>query len=93
MPSRCRRSASWRETHVARTDSCFPEFQIASRLAHFIYSFPRLCHRLLGPYQEVVTLYYDVLRGKETYQSFFRQAKGVVKSSLRELSLEALRLR
>jgi hypothetical protein len=48
---------------------------------------------LLNPYQEVIALYYDVLRGKETYQSFFRQAKGVVKSSFRELLLEALQLR
>jgi geranylgeranyl reductase family protein len=71
----------------------YPEFEIALRLAHIIYSFPGLCHRLIRPYQEVVALYLDVLRGKETYQSFFRQAKGMVKSSVRELLLEALRLR
>ena len=78
---------------LAIRQELYPEFEIALRLAHIIYSFPRLCHRLLNPYQEVIALYYDVLRGKETYQSFFRQAKGVVKSSFRELLLEALQLR
>ena len=90
----CPRSAArsdqefW-DYELAIRQELYSEFQIASRLADFIYTFPRLCHRLLGPYQEVVTLYYEVLRGKETYQSFFSQAKGIVKSSPRELLLEA----
>lgn len=71
----------------------YAEFRIASRLARIVYSFPRLCHRLMHRYQEVINLYYDVLRGRETYQGFFRQAKGVVKSSFRELLLEAIPLR
>ncbi|MGH7148558.1 MAG: hypothetical protein ACREIJ_11760, partial [Nitrospiraceae bacterium] len=71
----------------------YPEFRICSRLADIVYTFPRLCHRLLNPYREVIQLYYEVLQGKETYQSFFHRAKGVVKSSTRELLLEALQLR
>lgn len=71
----------------------YAEFRIASRLARIVYSFPRLCHRLMHRYQEVINLYYDVLRGRETYQGFFRQAKGLVKSSFRELLLEAIPLR
>jgi geranylgeranyl reductase family protein len=69
------------------------EFRIASRLARIVYTFPRLCHRLMNRYQEVIGLYYDVLQGHESYQSFFSKAKGVVKSSFRELLLEAVPLR
>ena len=71
----------------------YAEFRIASRLARIVYTFPRLCHRLMHRYQEVITLYYDVLRGKETYQTFFHKAKGVVKASFRELLNEANPLR
>ena len=87
-----RRKSLW-DYELAIRLELYPEFRIASRLARIVYSFPRLCHRLLNPYREVITLYYEVLRGKETYQSFLRQAKGVVKSSVRELLLEALQLR
>lgn len=69
------------------------EFRIASRLARIVYTFPRLCHRLMNRYHEVIGLYYDVLQGRESYQSFFSKAKGVVKSSFRELLLEAVPLR
>lgn len=69
------------------------EFRIAARLARIVYTFPRLCHRLMNRYHEVIGLYYDVLQGRESYQSFFSKAKGVVKSSFRELLLEAVPLR
>jgi geranylgeranyl reductase family protein len=69
------------------------EFRIASRVARILYTFPRLCHRLIHRYQEVIGLYYDVLQGRETYQGFFTKAKGVVKRSLRELLLEAVPIR
>ncbi len=68
----------------------FAEFRIASRLARIVYTFPRLCHRLIYRYQEVIGLYYDVLQGRETYQSFFVKAKGVVKASFREILRETL---
>jgi geranylgeranyl reductase family protein len=71
----------------------YAEFRVASRMAHIVYSFPRLCHRLLPRYQHIVMLYYDVLRGRETYQTFYVRAKSVVKSSLKELFLEAVSLR
>jgi hypothetical protein len=38
-------------------------------------------------------LYYDVLRGCETYQTFYARAKSVVKSSFKDLLLEAVSLR
>ncbi len=69
------------------------EFRIASRVARIVYTFPRLCHRLINRYQEVIGLYYDVLQGRDTYQGFFAKAKRVVKHSFRELLLEAVPLR
>jgi flavin-dependent dehydrogenase len=86
-----RRSLGDYEEAVRR--EIYAEFRVASRMAHIVYSFPRLCHRLLPRYQHIVMLYYDVLRGRETYQSFFVRAKSVVKSSLKELFLEAVSLR
>lgn len=71
----------------------YAEFRIASRLARIVYTFPRLCHRLIHRYQEVINLYYDVLQGRENYQSFFLKAKTVIKASFRELLLEAVPLR
>lgn len=71
----------------------YPEFRIASRIARIVYAFPRLCHKVLYRYQEVINLYYEVLRGKETYQSFFQKAKDVVKASFRELLREAFPFR
>ena len=68
----------------------YEEFKVASRMARIVYTFPRLCHQLMGRYQEVINLYYDVLKGRESYQSFFRKAKGVVKASFRELLRETL---
>lgn len=79
------------QTSVTR--ELYPEFRVASRMARIVYSFPRLCHRFIYRYQEVINLYYDVLRGKETYQTFFQKAKGVVKASFRELLRETLPFR
>ena len=70
----------------------YPEFRVASRMARIVYSFPRLCHRLMHNYQEVIRLYYGVLQGRITYQGFVAQAKGLVKHSVRRLLLEGLPL-
>ena len=77
----------------AVTREIYAEFRIASRVARIVYTFPRLCHRLMHRYQEVINLYYDVLQGRETYQTFFHKAKGVVKASFRELLRETLPFR
>lgn len=71
----------------------YPEFRVASRLARIVYTFPRLCHRMIQRYQDVIELYYGVLQGRETYQTFFVKAKGLVKASFRELLREATPLR
>lgn len=83
-----RRSLLDYETFVGR--EILSEFRVASRCARIVYTFPRLCHRLMYRYQEVIALYYDVLRGRETYQGFFFKAKDVVKASFRELLRETL---
>ncbi len=71
----------------------YAEFRVASRVARIVYTFPRLCHQLMHRYQEVINLYYEVLQGRESYQTFFKKAKGVVKASFRELLRETLSLR
>jgi geranylgeranyl reductase family protein len=75
---------------LALSREIYPEFRIASRVARIVYTVPRLCHRLMNRYHEVIGLYYDVLQGRETYQSFFHKAKGLVKDSFRELLREAV---
>ena len=86
-----RRSLADYEEAVRR--EIYEEFRIAARMASIVYSYPRLCHRLLSRYQNIVMLYYDVLRGRETYQTFYVRAKGMAKASAKELLLEAISLR
>ena len=71
----------------------YPEFDVATRLADVIYTYPRLCHRLIARYPEVLELYYDVLRGRETYQSFVTKAKRHVKTSIKDFLRKAVSLR
>ncbi|MFM8552059.1 MAG: geranylgeranyl reductase family protein [Nitrospiraceae bacterium] len=85
-----RRSLLDYETEVTR--EIYSEFRVASRVARIVYTFPRLCHQLMHRYQEVINLYYEVLQGRESYQSFFSKAKGVVKASFREILRETLTL-
>ena len=78
------------EYELSVNSEIYSEFRIASRLSRIVYTFPRLCHRLMNRYQEVIGLYYDVLQGRETYQTFFTKAKRLVKASFRELIREAV---
>lgn len=71
----------------------YPEFRVASRMASILYSFPRLCYRLAHRYQELVRLYYRVLQGQETYQTFLGLAKSSVKTSLYHWFRDAFRTR
>lgn len=68
----------------------YPEFHVASRLAQIIYTFPRLCHRLTSRHQDVIHLYYGVFKGRETYQTFYAKAKGIVKASTKDLLRKAV---
>jgi flavin-dependent dehydrogenase len=71
----------------------YEEFRVAARMASIIYSYPYLCHRLLSRYQHIVMLYYDMLRGGETYQTFYARAKSIAKCSAKELLLQAVSFR
>ncbi len=82
------RQGSLLEYELSVIREIYSEFRIASRLARIVYTFPRICHRLAHRYQEVIQLYYNVLRGRETYQTFFIKAKGTVKASFRDLIRE-----
>ena len=75
---------------AAVREEIYPEFLVASRLALIIYTFPRLCHRLSRRHQEVIQLYYDVFKGRETYQTFYAKAKGLVRASTKELLRKAV---
>jgi flavin-dependent dehydrogenase len=86
-----RRSLADYEEAVRR--EIYEEFRVAARMASIVYSYPRLCHRLLSRYQNIVKLYYDVLIGRETYQTFYVRAKGMAKASAKELLLEAMSFR
>ena len=87
------RRCSLADYDVAVRREIYEEFRVAARMASIVYSYPRFCHRLLPRYQHIVMLYYDVLRGRETYQTFYARAKSVVKSSFKELLLESVSLR
>jgi geranylgeranyl reductase family protein len=84
------RNRSLQDYQDAICREIYPEFRIASRVARIVYTFPRLCHKLMHRYHEVIGLYYDVLQGRETYQGFFIKAKGLVKDSFRDLLREAV---
>jgi len=71
----------------------YPEFEVAARMADVVYTFPRFCHRLLSNHHRVMHLYYDVMRGRDTYQSFYANAKSMTKTSLRQRVRRALALR
>jgi len=86
-----RRSLADYEGAVRR--EIYEEFRVAARMASIVYSYPRLCHRLLSRYQNIVMLYYDVLRGRETYQTFYARAKDMAKCSAKELLLQAVSFR
>ena len=80
---------SLHEYELAVRREIYSEFNVAARLAQIIYTFPRLCHRLLFHYEDVIGLYYDVLRGRETYQTFYGNAKGIIKGSIKDLLRKA----
>jgi len=52
-----RRSLADYEEAVRR--EIYEEFRVAVRMASIVYSYPRLCHRLLPAIKNIVMLYYD----------------------------------
>lgn len=60
----------------------YPEFRVAARIAWFLYGFPRVFHRIARRRPQIMQLFYDVLKGRETYQSFYFKAKEEAADSL-----------
>jgi flavin-dependent dehydrogenase len=60
----------------------YPEFRVAGRIAWVLYTFPRVFHRIVRRRPDIIQLFYDVLKGVETYQSFYVKAKGQAADSL-----------
>jgi flavin-dependent dehydrogenase len=60
----------------------YPEFRIAARIAWLLYTFPRVIHRIARRRPEALRQFYDVLKGLETYQSFYFRAREEAADSL-----------
>ena len=60
----------------------YPEFRVAARIARLLYTFPRVVHRIARRRPEVIRQFYDVLKGLETYQSFYFKAREGAAESL-----------
>src|SRR5207247_1858898 len=53
----------------------YSEFRTAARMAWTVYTFPRLAHEALRRRPDILHLYADILKGGETYQSFYANAR------------------
>jgi geranylgeranyl reductase family protein len=53
----------------------YPEFRIASRVAWLLYTFPKVFHRIARRRPDIIELFYEVLKGQESYQGFYLKAK------------------
>jgi len=66
----------------------YPEFRMAARMALAVYTFPRAMHQALRRRPDIVRLYCDVLKGRETYQSFFATIRDRVEAFFARLVRE-----
>ncbi len=60
----------------------YPELAIAARLSYFIYSFPKLWFKATQEYDEIIELYYQVLRGDINYQDLMKGVKRLTEQFL-----------
>ena len=67
----------------------YPEFRVAARMAWTLYTFPQIAHRTLRRRPELLHLYADVLKGSETYQSFYAKSRAKAKDSFMQLAKTA----
>ena len=63
----------------------YSEFRTAARMAWTLYTFPRLAHEALRRRPDILHLYADILKGRETYQSFYANARARAKESFAQL--------
>jgi geranylgeranyl reductase family protein len=62
-----------------------PEFQVAEKIAWWLYTFPRISHRFVKRRPDLIQLFFSVLRGQESYESFHVKAKTHLKESVAHL--------
>ena len=75
------------DTRVA--DELYPEFRVATRMAWTLYRFPQISHRVIRRRPEILELYANVLKGRETYRSFYAKAQTGAKDSFAHLLKDA----
>ena len=75
------------DAQVAR--ELYPEFRVAARMAWSLYTFSQISHRVIRRRPEILTLYAEVLKGRETYQSFYTKAKEEAAVSFADFLREA----
>lgn len=67
----------------------YPEFRVAARMAWTLYRFPRIAHRVIRRRPEILELYAEVLKGRETYRSFYAKTKAGAADSFARLLKDA----
>jgi flavin-dependent dehydrogenase len=75
------------DAQVAR--DLYPEFRVAARMAWSLYTFPQISHRVIRRRPEMLELYADILKGRETYRSFYAKAKALAADSFGRLVKDA----
>src|SRR5713226_1465540 len=70
-------------------EDMYPEFRVAARMAWTLYTFPQMAHRTLRRRPELLHLYADVLKGRETYQSFYAKSRAKAKASFMQMAKNA----
>src|SRR5436309_11606506 len=75
------------DAEVAR--DIYPEFRVAARMAWTLYTFPQMVHRMICRRPELIQLYAEILKGRETYKSFYAKARAKAKDSFAHLLKDA----
>ncbi len=57
-----------------------PEFKAAERLADLVYNHPRLWYSIIEKEPDIMLRFYDVIRGEEPCESFYRWVFGRIRS-------------
>jgi len=67
----------------------YSEFRVAARMAWTLYRFPHISHRLIRRRPGILELYAEVLKGRETYRSFYAKSKAGAKDSFAHILKDA----
>ncbi len=59
------------------TNEFYPEFRAAQKVSQFVYAFPRVWFDILTERPELAEKYFNVLRGKNSYENFLKELKAI----------------